>query len=105
MTLIPITPRTHGNTGRTRPDLQHNPGRPKGIHTPRAKPQDLPNAMRFYRLAKGMTLDEAGAAIAMRGAGLGKIELGKVQIYAVDALALARVYGVTVEQLLGPSPQ
>lgn len=53
--------------------------------------------LRAARIAAGLTLVDAGRAIGKSASHLSKIERGAVTLLFVDAVALARRYGVPVE--------
>ena len=58
------------------------------------------SGLRRAREAAGMSLEAASERIGKTASHLSKIERGLVSLMAFDALNLAHIYGVTVEDLL-----
>ena len=58
------------------------------------------SGIRTVRLAAGMTQAAAGQLIGVNQSHFGKIERGTVRLWADDALALARAFGVDVADLV-----
>src|SRR5690606_3334380 len=60
--------------------------------------------IRSARTAKGMTLDELGAAIGRAASQVSVLENGKREPRISDLTAVARALGVSLDDLLSPAP-
>lgn len=56
--------------------------------------------LRRFRERRGMSQTEVGKALCLTGAGYGRIERGEIRLTVEDAAVLARLYGVTLTELL-----
>src|SRR2546430_2754615 len=63
--------------------------------TPRSR--RLGRELRQLREKRGLTLEQAGAAISMSGARISKVELGDIKISAGGVIELLQAYGVDLE--------
>ena len=64
----------------------------------------LGHRIRHHRLARGYTLDELGALVGVAGSQLSLIENGKRELKLGELQRLARILGVTLDELLSPEP-
>jgi transcriptional regulator with XRE-family HTH domain len=76
--------------------------------SPAAPPDDLPDVaprLRELRRGRRLTLESAASRAGLSAAHLSRLETGRRQPSLPMLLALARVYGTTVSDLLGEMPQ
>ena len=73
-----------------------------GHPVPALKPETLGNRLRLLRQKKGLSLREAAGSVGSSYVHLWQVETGKTGSPGVFLMSrLARLYGTTVEQLMG----
>lgn len=60
--------------------------------------------IRSLREARGFTQEQVAGWIGINRVGMGCIESGTRKLYTHEAVKLARVFGMTLDELITPSP-
>ncbi|MFE5482729.1 XRE family transcriptional regulator [Streptomyces sp. NPDC056527] len=87
--------------------MEHLPGEPSPDPAAPDAPEALPDVapqLRALRRRRGLTLEAAAQRAGLSPAHLSRLETGRRQPSLPMLLALARIYGTTVAELLGEVP-